>query len=155
MQPMAPLPSLWLACGLDRQQGGLGGLARRFSNLCAPWRPTALMLAVLLAVAEVADTALPHAACAWVVEASWSPGWSTYCRAIADNGSHALVSLAVWQAADPTWLLSVGPRVRGLPRSRPQESRTRWLLERAAALLSGSMVDLDHFLAARSNQLVR
>ena len=148
MQPVAQLPSLWLACGLDCQ-GWLGRLISSFWAIFTPWKLTTCMLVLLLAVAEIVDTSLPHETVIWSMQAIWPSVSSSLCKAVADNGSHAMVGLVAWQAADPTWLPPAKSRAntRGLPRR--QGSRPRWLLERAAALLSGSVIDVDHFVAAR------
>jgi len=148
MQSVTQLPSLWLACGLDCQ-GGLGRLVRGFANTFAPWKTTLFMLVLLLAIAEIVDTPLPRETVNWVMQGIGPSVSSSFCKALADNCSHASVGLVAWQAADPTWLPPMSSRAnsRGLPRR--QASRLRWLLERAAALLSGSIIDLDHFVAAR------
>ena len=103
------------------------------------------ILAVLLVLAEVVDTPLPHAACAWFTTCLplGLRAASHYCRAVADSSGHAVLGLSVWLAVDPIWLPKPGAT------DDSQLTRRAWLIERGFALLSGSLVDLDHFIAAR------
>ena len=100
----------------------------------APWRRLACCFAVLGGVVNLAE-GLPRA-CAL---APARGGGARACRAAADSAAHAVIAAAVWATA-----LAV--------ESRRSPTRRR-AAEVAAAGVAGSIMDVDHFLAAGSFRL--
>jgi hypothetical protein len=97
-----------------------------------------LPFAALAVAAELADSRVCPDSCRpllGVVVGDAGP----YCRALCDNGSHAVLAALVWHAAVPAW-----PPVWACSESRV------FIAVRAGALLCGSLLDVDHFLRARS-----
>jgi hypothetical protein len=100
-----------------------------------------LLLCETLSLAIVADTVWPTQICKVLVSTISSENGEKYCRAFCDNASHASIALLVW------WLR------RALESESCVNTERSCFRESLGALASGSLLDLDHFLAARSFSL--
>jgi len=100
-----------------------------------------LLLCGTLLLAIVADTVWPTKTCTALVSTISSENGERYCRALCDNASHASIALLVW------WLR------RALESESFVNTERSCFRESLGALASGSLLDLDHFLAARSFSL--